>query len=100
MTGIAKFEVRFTVEVIASSPEQAATIAHDMVLDPDAPVHADVHAFEYYEPADDWFPCEDHGVSVWFGDVRFTYGGVIKPYAGASVRPAECIEWTREPRVK
>jgi hypothetical protein len=28
-----KFEVRFVIDVVASSPEQAATIARDMLLD-------------------------------------------------------------------
>ena len=46
-----KFEVRFEVEVHASSPEQAAAIARDMMLDPDTQVHGGVHAFEYCEPA-------------------------------------------------
>jgi hypothetical protein len=95
---MAQFEVRFTVEVRASSPEQAASIARDMLLDPDTQLHGDVHAFEYYEPAEAWFPCEDHGVSVYFGDRRsmaYIYGGNIKPYAGAGVRPVECVAWER-----
>jgi hypothetical protein len=44
-------------------------------------LHANVHAYEYYEPAEDWLPCEDHGVAVYFGDRRpsYIYGGNIKP---------------------
>ena len=38
-----KFEVRFAVEVRASSPEQAAAIARDMLLDLDTELHANVH---------------------------------------------------------
>ena len=78
----AKFEVHFTVEAPASSPEQAAAIARDMLLDPDTWLHAEVRAFEYYEPAEDWFPCEGRGVSVYFGDIRsmaYIYGGDVKP---------------------
>ena len=37
-----KYEVRFAVEVRASSPEQAAVVARDMLLDPDTELCADV----------------------------------------------------------
>jgi hypothetical protein len=93
-----KFEVRFAIEVRAETPQQAAIIARDMLLDPDTELHADAHAYEYYKPAEDWFPCEDEGVSFCFGDVgawKQTYGGVLKPYRGPSVRPIESIPWRR-----
>jgi hypothetical protein len=97
--GRAKFEVRFAIEVHASSPEQAAAIARDMMLDPDTQLHGEVRAFEYYEPGEAWFPCEDSGVSVYFGDTgsmtHATYGGDAKPYAGGSVRPGHSVAWIR-----
>ena len=95
-----KYEVRFAIDVRASSPEQAATIARDMVLDPDTELHADVHEYEYYEPAEDWFPCVDHGVLVYFGDIwprHYILGGDIKKYAGSDVRPVESVAYSRSP---
>jgi hypothetical protein len=93
-----KFEVRFLIEVRAASPEQAATIARDMLLDPDSDMHADVHPIEYYKAADDYFPVEGRGWSVYFGDSgsearNQTYGGPKKPYKGASARPSNCVAW-------
>jgi hypothetical protein len=97
---VSKFEVRFAIDVVASSPEQAATIARDMLLDLDTELHADVHEYEYHEPAEDWFPCEDHGVAVYFGDIRpaYIYGGAVKPYRGSGVQPVESVAWTRSPK--
>jgi hypothetical protein len=40
------YEVEFKIEVCASSPEQAARIARDMLLDPDARLACDVRRFE------------------------------------------------------
>ena len=93
-----KFEVRFEIDVEALSPEQAATIARDMLLDPDTWLMGNVRAYQFHEPADDWFPCEDKGVSVYFGDQwprHYSYGGAIKPYVGPGVRPIDSIAWTR-----
>jgi hypothetical protein len=94
-----KYEVRFALEVRASSPEQAATIARDMLLDLDTGLCADVHAYEYCKPADDWFPSEDCGVWFAFGDRRpdFIYGGEIEPYRGSGVQPVESCAWARAP---
>ena len=37
-----KYEARFAVEVCASSPEQVAVVARDVLLDPDTELCADV----------------------------------------------------------
>jgi hypothetical protein len=93
-----KFEVRFAIDVEAPSPEQAATLVRDMFLDPDTWLTGDVRAHEFCEEADDWFPSEDRGVSVYFGDLwprHYIYGGVTKPYVSPGVRPVDSIAWTR-----
>ena len=41
-------------EVMAKTPEQAATIARDIMLDPDSEFPVDVHKIVYVEDADDW----------------------------------------------
>jgi hypothetical protein len=94
---MSKFEVRFAIDVVASSPEQAAAIARDMPLDPDTQLHANANAYEYHEPAEEWFPCGDHGVLVYFGDPRpdYIYGGDTKPCRGSGVRPVESVAWKR-----
>ena len=77
------YTVRFEIEVHAATPEQAATIARDMLLDPDVLTHADVFPMEYVEEADDWFPTYERGWAA-----RFE----------GSVHPDYCIEWeTLEP---
>jgi hypothetical protein len=63
-----KYEVRFHIDVYAHSPEKAAEIARDMLLDPDTELTANVHQYEYYAPAEDWFPRENEGVWAHFGD--------------------------------
>jgi len=38
-----------------------------VLLDLDASVHADVHPYEYFGAAEDWFPDEGRGWSIWWG---------------------------------
>jgi hypothetical protein len=66
-----KYEVRFEIDVVASSPEQAAIAARDILLNPDTSIMANVHEYKYHKPADDWFADCDIG---WCADFR--YGGV------------------------
>jgi hypothetical protein len=82
------FEVRFEVDVRAETPEQAACIAREMLLDPDSRVHCDVHPYEWVEAADDWVPTSKRGTLVYFGDHR-------KGAAAAPVRPSDSVAWTR-----
>jgi hypothetical protein len=50
------YEVECKIEVRASSPEQAAIIARDMMLDPDARLCLDVYPFECIEAAGESYP--------------------------------------------
>jgi hypothetical protein len=75
-----KFEVVLELEIRAETPEQAATIARDMMLDPCQPLLCDVHPFERIEEADDWFPDRKRGWQARFDK----HGGV---------RPADMIAW-------
>ena len=70
-----RYEVRFEIDVDASSPEIAVRAARDMLLDPEQRILADVHEYEYCEAADDWFPNHDKG---WHAD--FSEGGVQPQY--------------------
>jgi hypothetical protein len=72
---IPKYAVVFEIEVDASSPERAATIARDSLLNPNVSIHADVHEYKYYGPADDWFPERDEG---WQAD--FDERGGVRPH--------------------
>jgi len=76
----ANYSVRFEVEVRAATPEQAATIARDIMLDPTAQISVDVFPMEYVEAADEWFPTEKHG---WYA----SFDG--------SVHPDNCFAWER-----
>jgi hypothetical protein len=85
------FEVVCRSEVHASAPELAATVARDMMLDPDTPLHVDVHPMEYVKDAEDWFPDSNRGWSVWFSRPVRQVGW---PQPASAVHPCECIEWT------
>lgn len=74
------YTVRFEVVVRAATPKQAATIARDMMLNPDAKISVDVFQMEYVEAADDWFPVEQYGWYAWFD---------------GSVHPKDCFAWDR-----
>lgn len=74
-----KYEVRFEIDVEASSPDKAVITARDMLLDPQQHVVADVYEYEYYEPADDWFPNHDRG---WYAD-----------FGKDGVRPEHFFPW-------
>jgi hypothetical protein len=56
-----RYEVTFELDIEASSPEQAAVIARDRMLDPDETLFADIHEYAYCADADDWFPDDGHG---------------------------------------
>ena len=62
------FTVRCDIEVCAETPEQAARIARDIMLDPTAKLYADVLPHEYVEEAEEWFATSDHGWSVYYGE--------------------------------
>jgi hypothetical protein len=66
------YEVRFHLRIPTDDPERASITARDILLNPDAVVSADVFEIEYYEPADDHFPNEDHG---WFAE----FDGSVRP---------------------
>jgi hypothetical protein len=83
----ATYEVRFEIEVRAPSPEQAARIVRDMLLDPDARLACDVRPLEYIAEAEDWFPAVDHGTMVYFGDHR--HGRV----SADPVRPSDSVAY-------
>jgi hypothetical protein len=68
-----RYEVRFEIDVVASSPEQAAIAARDILLNPDTSTTADIHEYKYYKPADDWFVDCDRG---WCADFR---SGGVRP---------------------
>jgi hypothetical protein len=71
-TAIEIYTVRFEIEVRASSPKQAATIARDTMLNPDAKINVDVHAMYYHPEADDDFPVERSG---WYAH----FDGAVQP---------------------
>jgi hypothetical protein len=74
------YTVRFEIEVHAATPKQAATIARDIMLDPDAKISVDVFPMEFVEEADDWFPTEKYGWYAWFD---------------GSVHPEDCFAWEK-----
>jgi hypothetical protein len=74
------YTARFEIEVQAGTPQQAATIARDIMLDPDAQISVDVHSMEYVDAADSWFPIEKQGWYAWFD---------------GSVRPENFFAWER-----
>ena len=47
------YQVVVELEVMAETPEQAATVARDIMLNPDFDFRADVHKMVYVEDADD-----------------------------------------------
>jgi hypothetical protein len=73
------FVVRFEIEVRAATPEQAAVLARDRMLDPDAPMSMDI--LPMVEIAGDLFSVDDEG---W--QARFSKG----------VKPVELIAWRAE----
>jgi hypothetical protein len=79
----ALYTVRFDVEVKASSPEQAATTARDILLNTDIRVIADVFPFVYIEEAEEWHHTEVRGWWVEFD---------------GAVRPSNTVEWERMKR--
>lgn len=75
------------IEVCASSPEMAARIARDLMMDPTASIQMDVLPMEYVKDADDWMPDDDHGWSIWFGHRL--------KQATNPMQPTECVEWVK-----
>jgi len=75
-----KFEVVLELEIKAETPEQAATIARDMMLNPDEELLFDVHPMSYDEAFDGYLPNRKVG---W--QARFEKRG--------SVRPSDMINW-------
>lgn len=74
---IPTFEVVCRIEVCASTPVRAATVARDLMMDPDGELRVDVHRIEWLKEAQDYFPNEKRG---W--DVRLE-----------AASPVECVEW-------
>jgi hypothetical protein len=79
------FEVVCRVEVSASTPEQAAASVRDMLLDPEAVVHFNVHQIEYAAEPDEFFPNREHG---WYAGFN-THGS----RSASPVRPSEYFGW-------
>jgi hypothetical protein len=73
-----RYEVVCSLEVYASTPEKAARVARDMMLDPESVIRVDAHLYTYNEAADDWFPNYRYGWSASF------YG---------DTHPAYCVKW-------
>jgi hypothetical protein len=69
-----KYEVVLEIEVEASSPTHAATIARDMMLDSDTKLLMDVHRVVWCEAAEVAFPDRDQGWQARFEnrDVRLS----------------------------
>jgi hypothetical protein len=82
------YEVECKIEVRASSPEQAASIARDMMLDPDSRLFFHVYPFEYVEAAGESHPTGEHGWAAYFGDWHGKRA--VDP-----VRPTDCVAWVR-----
>ena len=76
-----KFEVVVEIDVTASSPERAATMVRDALIDPESDLFMRIHPYVWCDEADDEFPTEMHG---W--EARFENGGV---------RPSFVFEWQR-----
>lgn len=83
------YEVTFKIEVPGRTPEEAAKIARDMLLDPDTNLAADVRKLYWHEDACDWFPNEDEGMNAYFGDYHRR-----NRYRGAGPAPVETIAHT------
>ena len=77
-----KFEVVLSLEIKADTPERAAVIARDMMLNADETLLMDVYPFEYIKEAEEWHPTHK-----WGWQARFERRG--------SVRPSGMIEWYR-----
>lgn len=76
----ARFKVVYEMEISASTPEIAAMVVRDMMLDPTQSCHVDVFPTEYVEGPDDWFPVSERGWQVRFdGD--------------SPVDRTDCIAW-------
>ena len=50
------YTVTFEVEVHAATPTQAATVARDMMLDPDAEISVNIYPMEWIEEAEELSP--------------------------------------------
>jgi hypothetical protein len=73
------YTVRFEAEINAATPLRAATIARDMMMDPDSKISVDVFPMEYVEEAEDYFMTDRHGWYAWFD---------------GSVHPKDCFAWS------
>lgn len=89
------YEVVVKLEVMAKTPEQAATIARDIMLDSDFEFPVDVHKIVYVEDADDWMPDHDEGVQVRFGGIYHEHfpGGLTRITRKYSVTPLDVVLW-------
>ncbi len=66
------FKVVYEMEVSASTPQIAARVVRDMLLDPGQDCLVDVLPMEYVEGPDDWFPVSERGWQIRFeGDNPF-----------------------------
>jgi hypothetical protein len=94
------YEVVVKLEVMAKTPEQAATIARDIMLDPDSEFHADVHKIIFCEEAWDSFPDHSRGWQVSFGGTYHEWqpNGMVRVTRKYSVTPLESIRSRRRSR--
>lgn len=75
------YYLKLAMEILADSPEHAATIGRDRMLDPMEPLVFDIHPTEYEDPPDEWLPIMHRGWNAL--------------YCGnhPAVRPCQFIEW-------
>lgn len=80
MSDIKLYTVRIEMDVRAKGPEEAAVVARDALLNPDARILIDVHPQKYIKEADEFFPDDDRG---WYAEFEH------------SVRPKIFFSWTK-----
>ena len=73
------YTVQLEVEINAASPRQAATIARDMMLNPDVYLHFDVLPMVWIEGAEEYHPTDRRG---WYASFE------------GSVHPKDFFAWS------
>jgi hypothetical protein len=99
------YQVVLELEVMAKTPDQAATIARDIMLDPDSEFAVDVHKIVWCEEAWDSFPDHDTGTQCRFGGIYHEHfpnnpgdppGALrVRVTRKYSVRPTDSVGWKK-----